>query len=135
MFVGDALTVWYAGLNKPWYLVPLWFFIMVGILYYLMSGVILYRQLRSFKESKFRKIALGLILVMLAGNEMWNYLFFGLESIFLGFISLIPFSIVVGLLAFVLRKVDRLSYRILLPYLFWLGYDLLWAYGLYMRNM
>ncbi|TYS68291.1 tryptophan-rich sensory protein [Sutcliffiella horikoshii] len=99
VFVDDALTVWYANLNKPWYLVPLWIFIIVGIFYYIMSGIILYRQINNISESKLRKIALILTISMLIGNELWNYLFFGLKSTFLGFISLIPFSIIVVTLA------------------------------------
>ncbi|ELK46875.1 tryptophan-rich sensory protein, partial [Halobacillus sp. BAB-2008] len=71
IFVGDALTVWYANLNKPWYLVPLWIFIVVGVLYYIMSGFILYRQIINISESKWRKIALILTISMLIGNELW----------------------------------------------------------------
>ncbi|NBI29880.1 TspO/MBR family protein [Chengkuizengella marina] len=134
IFVGDALTVWYAQLNKPWYLVPLWFFIIVGILYYIMGGIILYRQINRFTESKLRKNALTLTLIMLIGNELWNYLFFGLESIFLGFISLFPFILIVSLLAIILKKMDVFSFKILLPYIFWLIYDLIWTFGLYMQN-
>ncbi|MDZ5784599.1 TspO/MBR family protein [Marinococcus luteus] len=134
-FVGNALTVWYAELNKPWYLVPLWFFIVVGVLYYIMGTVILYRQMDKIDESYLRKAALVLTLIMLVGNEVWNYLFFGLQSTFLGFIGLIPFTLVVGLLAYTLKKIDVFSFSILLPYILWLLYDLIWAFSLYMQNL
>ncbi|QAS51235.1 hypothetical protein HLI_02925 [Halobacillus litoralis] len=134
-FVGDGLTVWYAELDKPWYLVPLWFFIIIGILYYMMVSVILYRQISNIAGSMLRKVALILTLSMLVGNELWNYLFFGLKSTLLGFISLIPFIMIVGLLAFTLKKIDVFSFRILLPYVLWLVYDLIWTFGLYMQNL
>jgi tryptophan-rich sensory protein len=71
---------------------------------------------------------------MLAGNEVWNYLFFGLESTFLAFISLIPFSILVFLLFIKLKKIDKKSALILTPYLIWLIYDLSWTYYLWKLN-
>ncbi|WP_193743896.1 tryptophan-rich sensory protein, partial [Halobacillus sp. BAB-2008] len=61
--------------------------------------------------------------------------FFGLKSTFLGFISLIPFSIIVVTLAYFLKKTDVYSFRVLLPYLVWLLYDLLWTLGLYLQNL
>lgn len=69
-FLGDALTVWYAQLDKPWYLVPLWFFIIVGILYYLMAAIILYRQLRNLAESKWRKHALALTVAVFCNRKV-----------------------------------------------------------------
>ncbi|MCP3028517.1 tryptophan-rich sensory protein [Halobacillus sp. A5] len=134
-FVGNSIIEWYMELEKPWYLVPLWAFIVVGILYYIMAGTIVYRQLVNFTESKRRKTAFLLTIGMLAGNEVWNYLFFGLKSTFLGFISLIPFLMLVAGLAYTLKKVDLFSFVILIPYLFWLGYDLIWTYGLHMENI
>lgn len=134
VLVGDALTVWYSKLIKPWYLVPLWFFIIIGILYYFMGVIILYRQIKNIAESKIRKIALTLTVIMLVGNELWNYLFFGLESTFLGFVGLIPFTLIVGSLAYTLKKIDVFSFRILSLYILWLIYDLIWTFGLYLQN-
>ncbi len=134
LFVGDALTTWYADLEKPWYLVPLWFFIIIGVLYYVMSGVIFYRLFHLTKASSLRSSAIVLVFFMLIGNELWNYLFFGMRSTFLGFVSLVPFIMIVVVLTFILRKIDRVSFYVLSPYLLWLLYDLIWTYGLYEQN-
>lgn len=133
LLTGDALETWYLTLDQPWFSLPLWSWYIVGILYYLICASILYR-LFIIPSSTKRNASLFLILVMLAGNEVWNYLFFGLESTFLAFISLIPFSILVFLLFIKLKKIDKKSALILTPYLIWLIYDLSWTYYLWKLN-
>jgi hypothetical protein len=46
--VGGSGLGWYAGLAKPWFLVPLWAFYLVGLVYYVLGGVVLYRVLLSY---------------------------------------------------------------------------------------
>ncbi|MCG8326497.1 MAG: tryptophan-rich sensory protein [Chitinophagales bacterium] len=133
MFVGDALNKWFITLNQPWYSLPLWGWYIVGILYYCIASYILYQTLISIK-SKERNKAIILIALMMLGNESWNYLFFGLESAFLGFIGLFPFSFLVAILFLHLQKFKRRLSWVLLPYLFWLVYDFLWTYALWRLN-
>ncbi len=45
VLTGKGLTTWYASLVKPWFQIPLWAFVGVGMVGYLMDAVILYRLL------------------------------------------------------------------------------------------
>ncbi len=133
LLTGDALEGWFQYLNQPWYALPLWGWYIVGGLYYGITFTLLYRVF-NLPQSKQRKKALILTLAMMAGNEAWNYLFFGLESTFAAFVSILPFAVLVCILFFVLYRYERTSAWILLPYVLWLGYDILWTYGLWQLN-
>jgi len=98
-----------------------------------MAIIILYRLFNTPKDSA-RTVIIGLTLAMIAGNEFWNYLFFGLESTFSAFAGLIPFTILVVVLFKKLWTFQRTTAWILFPYLLWLGYDLIWIYNLWQLN-
>lgn len=133
LFTGDALESWFAQLRQPAFALPLWGWMIVGGLYYIMAIIIFYRVLQ-LPGSSGRTSALWLTLAMIAGNEFWNYLFFGLQSTLAGFIGLLPFCLLAMVLYLKLRKVQASTAWILLPYLLWLGYDLVWAYSLWQLN-
>jgi tryptophan-rich sensory protein len=48
--VGEGIEGWYEGLEKPWFLVPLWAFYVVAILYYLAFADVLYRVMVHVEE-------------------------------------------------------------------------------------
>src|SRR5215213_2092987 len=79
--VGDAATKWYPSLRKSRLVLPLWAFIPIGILYYLICGVLLYRLLALVAPSQQRTVAIVLLLSMMGANEGWNYLFFGRKDL------------------------------------------------------
>lgn len=133
LLTGDSLDNWFSEINQPWFSPPLWGWYIVGGLYYIMSITVLYRLFNASKESS-RTIAIGLTLGMIAGNEFWNYLFFGLESTLSAFVGLIPFIILVIALFVKLWRYQRTTAWILFPYLLWLGYDILWTYNLWILN-
>ena len=43
--VGESLGTWYDALDKPWFLVPLWVFYIVGAVYCVLFATVLYRIL------------------------------------------------------------------------------------------
>ena len=43
--VGEAIGSWYGALEKPWFLVALWAFYIVGAVYYLLFATVLYHIL------------------------------------------------------------------------------------------
>ena len=43
--IGESLDGWYSGLDKPWFLIPLWAFGIVGAVYYVLFATVLYRIL------------------------------------------------------------------------------------------
>lgn len=133
LLTGNSLENWFTEIKHPWFSLPMTGWYIIGGLYYLMTIAILYRLLIA-NDGLQRRIAIWLTIAMIAGNEFWNYLFFGLESTFAGFVGLIPFTLIVIVLFIRLWKFQKQTAWILLPYLIWLGYDLIWTYSLWKLN-
>lgn len=133
LLTGNSLESWFTEITHPWFSLPLTGWYIVGGLYYIMTIAILY-QLLIAKNGLERKIVIWLTIAMIAGNELWNYLFFGLESTFAGFIGLIPFTLLVIALFIKLWKFKQKTAWVLFPYVIWLGYDLIWTYQLWILN-
>jgi translocator protein len=124
----DDLT-WFRGLRRPRMHLPLAGFLIVGAVYYLCIGTVLHRSLLRDDRSTYR---LGL--VVLAGNEVWNALFFGRRSTRAGFLGVLAFAVPVCVLQTALTR-DRLSALAFGPYTAWvIGYDIPWTYRLWRLN-
>lgn len=131
---GNAATQWYPTLRKSRLILPLWMFLPIGIAYYGMCGVLLYRLLMRVTPSRQQTTAIALLLAMMSANEGWNYLFFGKKDLRLSFFGLLGFIVLTIALYRLVRQIDRRSAAILLPYVIWLGYDVVWAEELWRLN-
>ena len=85
--IGEPLGNWYGALDKPWFLIPLWAFGIVGAIYYVLFATVLYRILVHVEDPRGRIASLALTIVVLFLNELWNFGFFGLESTLVGFLG------------------------------------------------
>lgn len=132
--LGNALVrredlQWFGALRHPRMQLPLPGFLVVGALYYLCIGTVLHRSIARGDQATQR-----LAVVVLAGNEIWNFVFFGRHSTRAGFLGLIGFAVPVCLLQARLTR-DKVSARVFTPYTAWvLGYDLPWTYRLWRLN-
>ncbi|MGB0383711.1 MAG: TspO/MBR family protein [Ardenticatenaceae bacterium] len=134
LLVGDALETWFDLLVKPAILVPLWVFILVGVLYYVLFIGVLYRIFTRIESERAKRQALGWALLVLLLNELFNYVFFGWQSTLAGFVGIVIFLPPLSLLIASLWKSDRPSAIALLPYWLWVIYDLVWTYQLWQLN-
>jgi len=132
--VGGSGLGWYAGLAKPWFLVPLRVFYLVGSLYYMLAAVVLYRVLARIDDPRGRAISFGLSVGVLLLNELWNYGFFGLRSTLAGFLGMAVFLAALTVLIAALRRYERFLAGLLIPYYVWVLYDLAWTYALWRLN-
>jgi benzodiazapine receptor len=108
---------------------PLREFMVVGGMYYVSIGTVLYRSAVRRDSRGYR-----LALLVLAGNEGWNVLLFGRRSTRGGFLGVLGFTVLVGLLQKAVRD-DRVSTLALAPYTAWVVcYDIPWTYRLWRRN-
>jgi translocator protein len=131
---GDALTTWYPNLRKSRFVLPLWAFLPVAVLYYLICGTILFRLLARVPSSREQHVALQWLMAMMAANEGWNYLLFGRRSPRAGLLGMIAYAVLALRLLWALSRADPRSARFLMPYMAWLGYDLVYAYELWRLN-
>ena len=120
---------WFGSLQAPRMQLPLRGFLLVGASYYLSIGTVIHRSILTGNRTAYR-----LSLVVLAGNEAWNYLFFGRRSTRAGFLGVLAYAVPVCLLQSALTR-DRLSALAFAPYTAWLiGYDMPWTYRLWRLN-
>ena len=91
--VGGSLGTWYGALDKPWFLVPLWAFYVVGAVYYVLFATVLYRILVHVDDRRGRVASLALAIGLLFLNELWNFGCFGLESTLAGFLRIVVFLV------------------------------------------
>jgi translocator protein len=132
--IGESLGNWYAALDKPWFLVPLWAFGIVGAFYYVLFATVLYRILAHVGDRRGRAASLALTIVVLFLNELWNYGFFGLESALIGFLGIAVFLIPLTALLLTLRTYERFSAGLVFIYWIWVLYDLAWTFALWRLN-
>jgi benzodiazapine receptor len=133
--VGGSGLDWYAGLAKPWFLVPLWAFYLVGLAYYVLMAVVLYRVLVHVDDPGGRVTSFALTVGVLLLNELWNYGFFGLRSTLAGFLGIAAFLVALTALIAALRRYERFSAWLLVPYYVWVLYDLAWTCALWRLNV
>ncbi|MDK1474718.1 TspO/MBR family protein [Streptomyces sp. 549] len=123
----DALR-WFRELRRPRWMIPFQGFLVVGPVYYVLMGVVLYR---AFDRDDVAAIVLSF--VVLVGNEAWNGLFFGRRSPRAGFFGMLAFAVpVLALLAAVTG--DALSLALVGLYFVWVLYDIAWARALWRLN-
>jgi translocator protein len=132
--IGESLGNWYDALDKPWFLIPLWVFYIVGAVYYVLFATVLYRILVHVDDRRGRATSLALTIGVLFLNELWNYGFFGLESTLVGFLGMAVFLVPVTALLLTLRKYERFSAGLVAVYWIWVLYDLAWTFALWRLN-
>ena len=118
----DSVSVWYAGLNKPFFTPPDWLFGPVWTILYFLMGVSVFLVWKRGLESHGVRLAMALYLVQLFLNALWTPLFFGLQMPFLGFVEIIVLwtAILFTLLAF--AGVSAVAAWLLVPYLAWTSF-------------
>jgi tryptophan-rich sensory protein len=132
--VGGSLGTWYGALDKPWFLVPLWVFYIVGAVYYVLFATVLYRILVYVEDRGEKAASLALTICVLFLNELWNYGFFGLQSTLVGFLGIAVFLAPLTALLLALRKHERFSAGLVAAYWVWVLYDLAWTFALWRLN-
>jgi tryptophan-rich sensory protein len=135
ILTGNGLQTWYATLAKPWFQIPLWAFIGVGIIGYLMDAIILYRLMTNVLSLDGKVVTIAAMLILMLYNELWNGAFFRLRNTLVGLVGLLGFLAPLAMAQVALIIYDRLSAGILLIYVLWyLIYDVPWAYALWRLN-
>jgi benzodiazapine receptor len=132
--IGEVLDSWYDDLDKPWFLIPLWAFGIVGVIYYVLVATVLYRILVHVDDRRGRVTSLALTISVMFLNELWNYGFFGLESTLVWFLGMAVYLVPVTALLLTLRAHERFSAGLVTVYWIWVLYVLAWAFALWRLN-
>ncbi|MHC4617519.1 MAG: TspO/MBR family protein [Planctomycetota bacterium] len=117
-----SVSVWYAGLNKPFFTPPDWLFAPVWTILYFLMGVSVFLVWQRGLERHRVRPAMALYLVQLILNALWTPLFFGLRMPFLALVELVALLTAIVLTLFAFASVSALAAWLLVPYLAWTSF-------------
>ncbi len=135
-FIGGLVTIsfkepWYSQLVKSNFNPPEWVFAPVWTTLYLMMTVAIW----FFWHSKNRNLStVYLYFIHILFNTTWSIVFFGLHRILLAFLVLIGLIIMIIILMLRFKRVNIVSYYLMIPYLLWCCFALFLNFNLLILN-
>jgi len=135
-FVGRLVTIsskepWYSQLTKSNYNPPDWIFAPIWLTLYLMMTIAIW----LFWHSKKRDMnTIYIYFIHIVFNTTWSIVFFGLHQIFLALVALIVLIFLIIILIQRFKRVNLLSYYLMIPYLLWTFYALFLNLNLLVLN-
>ncbi len=135
-FIGGFVTItfkepWYSELIKSNYNPPDWIFAPVWTTLYFMMTIAIW----IFWHSKNREIkTVYIYFIHIIFNTTWTIVFFGLHQIFLALVVLTILIFLIITLIIRFKRVNFVSYYLMIPYLLWCIYALFLNFNLMMLN-
>jgi translocator protein len=135
-FIGAFATInykepWYSLLTKPSFNPPDWVFGPVWTMLYLLMTIAIWKVW----QSNFRNINIVYIyFIHLFFNTMWSIVFFVFHNILLALFVLI---ILIGLISYLMmqyRKINLISFYLMIPYLAWCIFALVLNFSILIIN-
>ena len=134
--IGGLATInfkepWYSLLNKPVFNPPDWIFAPVWTILYLMMTIAIW----IFWHSKGRDMpTVYIFFIHLIFNTTWSIIFFVFHNLALALIILIGLILLIINLMFRFRRVNMLSFYMMIPYLLWCFFALILNFNLIALN-
>ena len=135
-FIGGFATVsfkepWYSQLVKSDLNPPDWVFAPVWTTLYLMMTLAIW----FFWHSKNRDMStIYIYFIHIVFNTTWSIVFFGLHKIFLALVILLILIFLIIILILRFKRVNLVSYYLMIPYLLWTTYALFLNFNLLILN-
>ena len=135
-FIGGLVTIslkepWYSELVKSNYNPPDWVFAPIWTTLYLMMTLAIW----LFWHNKNRDMkTVYIYFIHIVFNTTWSIVFFGLHQIFLALVALIVLIFLIIILIQRFKRVNLLSYYLMIPYLLWTVYALFLNFNLMVLN-
>ncbi len=134
--IGGLVTVgfkepWYSLINKPTFNPPSWVFAPVWTTLYLMMTVAIW----LFWHSRNKDMnTIYIYFIHIVFNTTWSIIFFGLHQILLALFVLIVLILMIIILILRFKRVNIVSYYLMIPYLLWCCYALVLNFNLFLLN-
>ena len=135
-FIGGLITIsfkdpWYSQLVKSNLNPPDWIFAPVWTALYLMMTLAIW----FFWHSKKRNLStVYLYFIHILFNTTWSIVFFGLHQILLALFVLIGLILMIIILMLRFKRVNIVSYYLMIPYLLWCCFALFLNFNLLILN-
>ena len=134
--IGGLVTVgfkepWYSLINKPTFNPPSWVFAPVWTTLYLMMTIAIW----FFWHSRNREMnTIYIYFIHIVFNATWSIVFFGLHQILLALIVLIGLILIIIILMLRFKRVNIVSYYLMIPYLLWCCYAFVLNFNIFLLN-
>ena len=135
-FIGGLVTIsfkdpWYSQLVKSNFNPPDWIFAPVWTTLYLMMTLAIW----FFWHSKNRNLStVYLYFIHILFNTTWSIIFFGLHQILLALFVLFGLILMIMILMLRFKRVNIVSYYLMIPYLLWCCFALFLNFNLLILN-
>ena len=135
-FIGGLVTInfkepWYSQLVKSNFNPPEWVFAPVWTTLYLMMTMAIW----FFWHSKNRNLStVYLYFIHILFNTTWSIVFFGLHQILLALFVLIGLILMIIILMLRFKRVNIVSFYLMIPYLLWCCFALFLNFNLLILN-
>jgi len=134
LFTRNAVSDWYANLNKPIFTPPDWLFGPVWTALYLLMALSALLIWHKGLENSAVRIALALFLFQLILNALWMPLFFGLKMPLVAFIEILLLLAAIGLTIMSFARVSIPAALLLLPYILWTSFAAVLNFSIWLLN-
>lgn len=134
LFTRNAVSDWYANLNKPIFTPPDWLFGPIWTALYLLMALSALLVWQKGLENPAVRIALALFLVQLILNALWTPLFFGLKMPLVAFIEILLLLTAIGLTIIAFARVSIPAALLLLPYILWTSFAAVLNFSIWLLN-
>lgn len=134
VFAGSGIRKRLAELRAPRFTPPLWVWVVIGLGYYSICFLLLYRLLSVPESTASSNLALLLLVAMMIINAAWNWFFFRTRNLRHAFAIGVPYGLAALALFFVLLRLDPFAAWWLSPYLGYLLYASVWSYRVMQLN-
>jgi len=134
--IGGLVTLgfkepWYSIINKPTFNPPSWVFAPVWTTLYLMMTIAVW----LFWHSRNRDMnTIYIYFIHIVFNTTWSIVFFGMHQILLALVILLILIFLIIILILRFKRVNMLSYYLMIPYLLWCCYALVLNFNLFLLN-
>jgi translocator protein len=134
--IGGYVTVgfkepWYSLINKPSFNPPSWIFAPVWTILYFMITIAIWK----FWHSKNRDMnTIYIYFIHIVFNTTWSIVFFGLHKILLALLVLMILIYLIIILILRFKRVNMLSFYLMIPYLLWCCFALTLNFSLFLIN-
>lgn len=128
------IGAWYQTLQKPAFTPPSWVFGPVWTTLYFLMGISLYLVLEEAAKGKEIRVPLYVFSIQLILNVLWSFLFFGLQSPFLGLVGIGALWVAIVATIGVFYQLRPAAAYLLLPYIAWVSLASLVNYSVWILN-
>jgi len=134
LFAGGGIKQRLAELRVPKFVPPLWGWIVIGLFYYVICFVVLYRLFSLPAAQALRPWGLGVLGTIMFINALWNLFFFRTRNLFHAFLVGLPYAVLAIILFGVLLASDRVAAWFFFPYVLYLVYASRFGYLIWKLN-